>query len=461
LWKRAATAELLSFGPVSVQAPGMDDALYIVDGQQRITALVGALLHPDERPLGGAHAIWVDLQTGTFEAPRRAPGAGYLPLNVLGDRKALLRWASASELGEHRDILTERAFELEEKIIRYAMPAYVVETADHRALRLIFSRVNSAGAPLKEDQVFQALFGEATAPAGPLDRMAIELDDETGFGRLDTGWLLRCVKAVAGLDAKRSFSEHEPALPSQLADTHDALRHAILFLQQEARFPHSNLLPYRFPLIVLARLFHVHPSLHPRNRQLMVRWVWRGALGGEHSDSSQGTVQAHLGDIGEDEHESVQRLLRRVPPSYGIPTPQEKWNGRSAVSRLFAAAMLQRGPRNPETDDAWTDEALLELLSREDIGKVFRPVVPGQDAIAARALLPRGFDPESLKDVSDEILASLAIHRDAAAALRRGDASTFVEFRIAALESLLSEVVARIMPADNDRPPMEAIRAHG
>ncbi|MEL6181637.1 MAG: DUF262 domain-containing protein, partial [Myxococcota bacterium] len=49
LWSRNAPNAIVRFGPVVVDVPAQQ-AHYIVDGQQRITALVGALLHPEDRP---------------------------------------------------------------------------------------------------------------------------------------------------------------------------------------------------------------------------------------------------------------------------------------------------------------------------------------------------------------------------------------------------------------------------
>lgn len=139
---------------------------------------------------------------------------------------------------------------------------------------------------------------------------------------------------------------HRPrAIALTVSDILDDARRGrlrIVFLQRMAGFVHSSVLPYRFPLIILARLFQRHPQLHPRNRTLLTRWVWRGALGGEHSDSSHATVQAHLDDIGDDEHGSIQRLLRRAPWRRGLPAAEDPGNGRAATSRLFATAMLTR-----------------------------------------------------------------------------------------------------------------------
>lgn len=40
LWKRPAPAERITLGGVSLDAPALDEALYVVDGQQRLTTFV-------------------------------------------------------------------------------------------------------------------------------------------------------------------------------------------------------------------------------------------------------------------------------------------------------------------------------------------------------------------------------------------------------------------------------------
>src|ERR1700677_2010735 len=54
LWKRQARASTVTFGDLTIEAPERADALWIVDGQQRVTTLAANLLvrqEPKERAL--------------------------------------------------------------------------------------------------------------------------------------------------------------------------------------------------------------------------------------------------------------------------------------------------------------------------------------------------------------------------------------------------------------------------
>jgi len=52
----------VTFGPVVVAAQTARHSYFLVDGQQRVTALVAALHHPDVRPRSGVFAVWFDLE---------------------------------------------------------------------------------------------------------------------------------------------------------------------------------------------------------------------------------------------------------------------------------------------------------------------------------------------------------------------------------------------------------------
>ncbi len=458
LWKKQAPEESLVFGPVTIQAPALPDARYIVDGQQRVTALVGGLLHPDKSPLGGNYAVWTNLATGEFRVWRNQPPPQWIPVNLFGSRVKLQHWARSANHGQQTAALVDRAFQIEEALVRYEMPAYVVSDATPEALRLIFSRTNSSGVPLREDQVFQALFGgEKTAK--PLDIMAGSIEEQTGFGSMSVTWLLRCVKAVGALDPRKSFTEHTPPSAELLVETRNALRLAVSFLQNEVGFVHGSLLPYRFPLIILARFFAIHPTPHPRSRTLLTRWVWRGALGGTHGSSSHAAVRANLDDVGDDEHGSVQRLLSRVPKTSDLPDADTAWFGKAATTRLYATALVLRGPLNPETIEPYSRGELLEWFSERQLGELFRRAMPRTSgAIAARVLVPRGYSIDALRDASEEVLESLCISDEAAIALRQGRAQEFEACRSRTLHALLNtEAAKRAAQHENDRSPMTAI----
>src|SRR5690606_8899173 len=98
----------------------------------------------------------------------------------------------------------------------------------------------------------------------PIENACARLQADTGFGELSPDWFLRCLKVVEGLDLRRTLTEREgdaaSAPPEAVDRTESALRRAIGFLSEDAGIVHAQLLPYRLPLVVLARFFHRHPQ---------------------------------------------------------------------------------------------------------------------------------------------------------------------------------------------------------
>lgn len=462
LWSRDAPEETVRFGPVVFDVTG-GQAHYIVDGQQRIAALVGALLHPDERPHNGPHAVWVDLESNVFLSGRqREKTDACVPLNILGERTKLLQWARE----QRSESLVERAFEVSELLLRYKIPAYIVRDADERTLRRIFGRINASGVALSEADVFQALFGQGDDPK-PIETIAAALNEDTNFGRLDLGWLLRCVKSVGGLPPHSDYTERDPPPSSALAQTQRALRRVIQFLQDDAGVYHRALMAYRLPLIVLARFFSIHPQPHPRNRALLVRWLWRGMLNGAHGQSHNNKVAKLEKLMDDDEDRTIQRLLDALGPlkSDRVADPSQRWHGVAAASRLYAITMSHLEPQSPN-GRVWDVEVMQEVLSKNKIGEVYIPWLPdlhGQqicgrvlwaEHTAGRLVPP----PSDLLTLPDAVLDSHAITREVREAYRAGDYAQAGRLRGEHLKAALGCLVERYASAaDHDRPPIQSI----
>jgi hypothetical protein len=93
LWLQPAPAARLQIGPVEVDAPETDSALWVVDGQQRITSIVGALVAAGEAA-DPRFRIYLDLDDGSFRSigVRQQPAASSVPVSRLLDTSTLLRW---------------------------------------------------------------------------------------------------------------------------------------------------------------------------------------------------------------------------------------------------------------------------------------------------------------------------------------------------------------------------------
>ncbi|MGK4008727.1 DUF262 domain-containing protein [Sorangium sp. So ce1036] len=461
-WQREAPAARLSLGKLSLDAPARSDALWVVDGQQRITTLAETLLG---HPVSGARAIHFDLGGVKFvytKVPGEADAEGReeteaerpsprLPLAVVLDSAQLLEWLFAHPALDP----AQRALVLDvgKRIREYQMPCYIVETRDEQVLRTIFHRTNRSGRPLEAHEVFDALFG-ALSQHQPSDlRHVAQRASEMGFGPLPEGDVLNALLAVKGLPLDRDFTDalDRDEVPGALRATEAALRETIVFLRRDAGFAHVELLPYTLPVVVLSKFFHEFPAPRDRSRLLLRRWLWRGALGARLTGATVGMRQ-HLACIRKDDEEgSVQRLLALAgtAPAEDV-TLLHSFHFARARSKLQCCALASLGPRDLVTGELLDLPALLSAPGEEKVPTVLRGKLAEDDrasGLANRILHPRlpmrGLI-QAITATSDaRTLASHAISTEAQAALRDGDAARFLALREAALQKTVERYFQR------------------
>jgi hypothetical protein len=129
------------------------------------------------------------------------------------------------------------------------------------------------------------------------------------------------------------------------ARTSSALSAAIVFLTTHAGIAQASLLPYKQPLVALAKFFDRHPQASARSLDLLSRWVWRGAWSGAHQGDTA-TTRTTLESIDEDEDRSVQRLLQTVPAKEPTEVRAPAYSFRNARSKLDILGLLSLGPRH-------------------------------------------------------------------------------------------------------------------
>lgn len=446
-WEKAAEAGEIRLGSLRISGEARSDALWVVDGQQRIASLARVLLA--ETPDSDAFALYFDLDEQSLATPpearvmERDPGR-WLPMNQVLDAERLMQWLfeHAADRKERR----ERAIQLGRRIRDYEIPAYLVRTENEAILREVFGRINSSGKNLKADEVFDALHG-AYRQASPATLKEVARDLEAlGFGHVEEEKVLyRLLLATQGLDDVRRAGESLRLSPEEAVSayfsTEQAARRAIQFIRDAVGIPHYELLPYKQPLVALGKFFHHYPEPSQRSRDLLARWVWRGALSGAHRGDTA-SAQATLSRIGRHgEEDSVQRLLAQMSGGLSL-TPQvdQPFNFRSATSKLQALALLALGPLDLETGAPISPESLLHeergrvglrlprLLNTED----HRPLSQG---IANRLFHPGRNGPckAALAVTDPRIAHSHGITPEAMRALRANDIGRFLELRAAFL----------------------------
>ncbi|MEU4829705.1 DUF262 domain-containing protein [Streptosporangium sp. NPDC023615] len=401
LWLRPAAKQVLTLGALKIEAPSLDQSLWVVDGQQRIISLANALHEDGARD--PRFALSYDLGEERF-VPRTAVEDPYvIPLPVLFDLRGVLRWFAV-----HNEVsadLQDRAFGLTTILRQYPVPAYQVEQENAEVLQDIFDRMNNYGKRLSKAEIFSALFaGEESEQDRTLtiDVIAAHVDERFGFGRIDSDTVLRAILARRGPNPEREIRtefddenrRETVEFPREDRDTafqagEEALGRAISFLQNDAGVPHFSLLAYRYLLIALTRVFGHFPDPDPANRRLLRRWYWRAALFGPEifKGSSTGASRALCAKIQpNDLTGSIQNLLnaleRPVPP----PPELRRFRTNEATAKITLCSWWALEPRDPGTGEPNERARLAECLTD-------RPTA----ADAVRYLVPSGLVPDKYR----------------------------------------------------------------
>ncbi|MGH8543767.1 MAG: DUF262 domain-containing protein, partial [Gammaproteobacteria bacterium] len=354
LLRGRADAQRVHLGPLVIDAEGMSEAWWVVDGQQRLTALTVSLARPMPLP-----ATPVDPFVVYFNPAERAfhrpPSDGVLPsewvpLPLLLDAATLGEWILGWKHRESRD-LTRAVFEAGKRLREYRVPLYIIDAEERDVLREIFFRVNKAGKPLTWDEVHDALYGHEGESPSTTKELAQALS-EVGMGALKGDDLTSCLVALRGLDVTRTLAEHRrrnpDALRGAVADALPVLLQALSFLRKHCGVQHLRLLPRTFVLEALTRFFALHPEPNGRTLELLARWVWRALLGATTYDERTLRRRA-ISAISEDEEGSVQALLGLLSREPVTIPVAETFDARSARSRLAVLALSLLRPRHLQT----------------------------------------------------------------------------------------------------------------
>lgn len=477
LWKRPApeTEMILGsqrIGILRIQAPERTDALWVVDGQQRITSLATALVSMDAAA-DASPALYFDLDKERFGWRPSGPLDTYLPVRGAYQLPRVMAWLRERDLD---GALQERAFKLADRLRNYRIPSYAVETeveGDMAPLREVFDRINTFGKRMNRAEVFQALTSSDQQGVRDLRQLAIDITSR-GFGTIPENTLVLCVLSGSRPDVLRDFRTEFGDDPERLSATIEraaaAIGRTIDFLRDDAGVPHFDLVPYQHLLVTLVRLFTLHEEISEWERVLLRRWYWRAALHGSLPRvGPTGTLRLALNIIDKDSaSDTVLALLKEFPDHKRQATVgRQHWKRADANTTLCALANL--GPLVPTlTGDAEEKVDVAQAIRsdrRDALPRLF-PTLQGeqQASVANRVFWPSYDDDMDAGDAAlvlasseSRILDSHAISDSAAAALRDGDAEVFIKARLGDLRRVVDDFVdAR---ADWERPTRPAVAA--
>jgi hypothetical protein len=392
LWQRGAPARDITLGALRISAPELDKAYWVVDGQQRLTSIANALSF--EGATDTRFALSYDLRKGDFVRPPGTFDPCVVPLPVLFDLQNILRWfVDNPGISDY----LEEATRITKTLRQYKVPAYLVESDDPKVLQDIFDRMNNFGKRLSRAEIFTALnAGDEEFHDGDktLEGIAAGLDTDFSFGMIDSNTILASVLARRGSEVRRDIRREFDAVGDEgLNAAYEAgevaLAKAVQFLQNEAGVPHYSLLAYRYLLVVLTRVFALHPVVDARNLRLLRRWYWQAATAGPErfKGGTPNAARILCGKVtGGELSGSVQQLLAAVR----VDTPHipdvRRFATKDASSKMLLCALWSKEPMDPLRGGRYTRDDLAQCVADS---RTARPAV--------QYLVPRWLVPVALR----------------------------------------------------------------
>ncbi|MGZ9204245.1 MAG: DUF262 domain-containing protein, partial [Nitrospira sp.] len=373
LWEtdtRLASTEWV--GPVQVSSAPQGAASHVLDGQQRLSTLVGVLQEPrngqpDQKDLPDPERwkVWFNAKNKGFEHPKadEEMQPWHFPLWKLMDTVEFItecqRILESKDRGAKDFVNTIQ--DLARTFNAYNLPVIRIKNTKLSQAVEIFARLNSKGQTMSADQMVSALSyaeDEAGQPtfnlAERIDEVIAQLDD-LSFSEIDRSVVLRSFLAAMEEDIYRTDwtriasdkrSELSHRLPSVIEQTGDALKQATKFLHTLG-VSTNRLLPYAMQLVALSAFFVRCSSPTADQLKFLRRWFWISSFTCRFA-SSNPSRDGHL--VGEFRDKLSQTAEPTTLENMRLDVPAEPFPAtfdmRSARARTLLLVLLSLEPRD-------------------------------------------------------------------------------------------------------------------
>ena len=382
-------ATVARVGPVEVGPPPAGLVGYLLDGQQRLSTLVGTLRLPAQEDATDHQVDWriyCDLETWEFRRTSVGEdGPQLFPMSSLLDTTAFFaagrRIVSETPDTNRSRRWLDRADHLANAFRDYQIPVIHVREADLDTAVAVFARLNRTGRKMAADEMVSALTyreGEFHL-AHELDEIKQELS-RSGFGNLDRVLLLRSVLAALDRDIYAKDwadllvkPEVRTRLPESFESAAEGIRAAVNFLESLG-VTSDRLLPYGLQLVLLGEFFRLCSEPDEAAVDLLSRWFWvtsfTGWFGGV-STSQATRALREIQDLAKGATTEITAVNLEAPAQ---PFP-ERFDGRSARVRAFLLYLASLRPCSLPSQENLDPGQLLSSRGTGALGYL----APGRD----------------------------------------------------------------------------------
>ena len=445
-------------GPMEISSRPDGMIGYLLDGQQRVSTLVGTLRLTDGMNETVDQVDWrvyCNLETREFHrAPAEGVGPQHFPvrslLNTAGFFAACRRIESEVDDPVRSQKWLDEADRLANAFRDYQLPLIRVRDADLDSAVTVFARLNRTGRKMAADEMVSALTYKKGQfhLAQEMDNFKVELAQKR-FGNLDRVVLLRAVLAALDRDIYAKDwgadlmvkPEVRETLPGAFKSATEGIRRALNFLASLG-ITSDRLLPYGLQLVFLGEFFRLCPQPTTRDADLLKQWFWVTSFTGWFGGVNSAQAKYALSEIRDLAKGTGTRFSVVNLEAQAQPFP-DRFDGRSARVRTFLLYLASLKPSSLRGEGALNPGELLSRSGTGAVGRVFSNLPQRADLIrspANRMYVDHDYVGQAfgaLTDLQDDVLKEvLRTHGFPAESinhLRSGNRPGLIEARLEAL----------------------------
>lgn len=385
-----------SISGLSVNASELNNypTSYLLDGQQRLTTLCGALFWDGIE----SNSIWniqFDLDTEEFRHPKEMGLVNVFPLNKLIDTRDFIRQCMKFDHHANRDHYFRIAERLLKSFKDYKIAVVKIGDMTIEEVAPIFERINSTGRQLTiVDLMMAATWSDGfdlTAEISSIRQLCAEL----GFEEIDSKIILRSISAAANLgvnkdDIQKLRTKNQNELKRASVDASEGLTRSLVFLRKYIGVRDPTYIPYSLQLTYLAEFFRCQSDPSDLQIRNLIKWFWFTSVTRYFGTSSNtGQVSKDLASIRAFSNGTVEALFddREIDLTKLL---FDKFNLRTAASTTFSLLLNSVEPVQTVDGNA-IDESHKKIKS----AKLFASFSPKNGEVEkwniAKIIYPGGF----------------------------------------------------------------------
>ncbi len=322
---------------------------YLLDGQQRLSTLCGALYWNGE----DSNSIWnivFDVEKEVFIHPKGTLKVTEFPLNKIINTSDFLAQCRAFDALENKDVFYERAERLLNAIKDYKIAAVRIGDMSLDEVAPIFERINSSGRQLTMVDLMRAATWKGGFDLNDAILSVRNACDAKNFFDIKELHILRSISAAAGLgihkeDIEKLRDKTSDELKLAANNSVEAYKLAVDFLTSELPLTSINYLPYALQLTYIVEFFNICPYPSAEKRKELKNWFWRSSLARQYGSSNTGLIATDLKHI----RAFANGEIAEIPVSNDLKPKvilEDSFILNKATSMTFALLLAHKKPRS-------------------------------------------------------------------------------------------------------------------